>query len=88
MKTSSVVQGDPTVFYTGGNQPKENDINCALLRYIWCIDQAPPSMGFSRQEYWSGLPLPSPKIILLFLKLHPSTAFQALLLTMGLLHFL
>ena len=25
--------------------------------------QAPPSMGFSRQEYWSGVPLPSPKII-------------------------
>ena len=24
--------------------------------------QAPPSMGFSRQEYWSGLPLPSPKL--------------------------
>ena len=23
--------------------------------------QAPPSMGFSRQEYWSGLPLPSLK---------------------------
>ena len=23
--------------------------------------QAPPSMGFSRQEYWSGLPLPSPR---------------------------
>ena len=22
--------------------------------------QAPPSMGFFRQEYWSGLPLPSP----------------------------
>ena len=22
--------------------------------------QAPPSMGFSRQEYWTGLPLPSP----------------------------
>ena len=22
--------------------------------------QAPPFMGFSRQEYWSGLPLPSP----------------------------
>ena len=22
---------------------------------------APPSMGFSRQEYWSGVPLPSPK---------------------------
>ena len=22
--------------------------------------QAPPAMGFSRQEYWSGVPLPSP----------------------------
>ena len=22
--------------------------------------QAPPFMGFSRQEYWSGLPFPSP----------------------------
>ena len=22
--------------------------------------QAPPSMGFSRQEYWSGVPLPFP----------------------------
>ena len=27
--------------------------------------QAPPSMGFSRQEYWSGVPLPSPDEILL-----------------------
>ena len=25
--------------------------------------QAPPSMGFSRQKYWSGVPLPSPLII-------------------------
>ena len=25
--------------------------------------QAPPSMGFSRQEYWSGVPLPSPSFI-------------------------
>ena len=24
--------------------------------------QAPPSMGLARQEYWSGVPLPSPKI--------------------------
>ena len=24
--------------------------------------QAPPSMGFSRQEYWSGVPSPSPMI--------------------------
>ena len=26
--------------------------------------QAPTPMGFSRQEYWSGVPLPSPQIIL------------------------
>ena len=25
--------------------------------------QAPPSMGFSRQEYWSGVPLPSPTML-------------------------
>ena len=25
-----------------------------------CSHQAPLSMGFSRQEYWSGLPFPSP----------------------------
>ena len=24
------------------------------------VPQAPLSMGFSRQEYWSGLPFPSP----------------------------
>ena len=24
--------------------------------------QAPPSMGFSRQKYWSGVPLPSPTL--------------------------
>ena len=26
--------------------------------------QAPPSVGFSRQEYWSGVPLPSPVSVL------------------------
>ena len=26
--------------------------------------QAPPSKGFSRQEYWSGLPFPSPRELL------------------------
>ena len=27
----------------------------------WTVaSQAPPSMGFSRQECWSGLPFPSP----------------------------
>ena len=33
-----------------------------LLATSWTAAyQAPPSMGFSRQEYWSGVPLPSPK---------------------------
>ena len=32
-----------------------------LLATPWTTAyQAPPSTGFSRQEYWSGLPLPSP----------------------------
>ena len=32
-----------------------------LFAIPWTIAcQAPPSMGFSWQEYWSGLPLPSP----------------------------
>ena len=33
-----------------------------LLATSWTAAyRAPPSMGFSRQEYWSGVPLPSPK---------------------------
>ena len=32
-----------------------------LFATLWTVaHQAPPSMGVSRQEYWSGLPLPSP----------------------------
>ena len=32
-----------------------------LLATPWtAAHQAPPSMGFSRQEYWSGVPLPCP----------------------------
>ena len=31
-----------------------------LIKTLWTAAyQAPPSMGFSRQEYWSGVPLPS-----------------------------
>ena len=40
-----------------------------LLSRVWLFATpwtaaywAPPSMGFSRQEYWSGLPLPSPQL--------------------------
>ena len=32
-----------------------------LFATLWTVaHQAPPSMEFSRQEYWSGLPFPSP----------------------------
>ena len=31
-----------------------------LCNPVDCSPQAPPSMGFFRQEYWSGLPFPSP----------------------------
>ena len=41
---------------------------CYLLSYVWLFitpqtvaHQASLSMGFSRQEYWSGLPFPSPE---------------------------
>ena len=40
------------------------------LSLVWLFEtpwtaayQAPPSMGFARQEYWSGVPLPSPEEI-------------------------
>ena len=36
-------------------------LQSSLLATPWtATHQAPPSMGFSRQECWSGLPLPSP----------------------------
>ena len=42
-------------------------VKVKLLSHVWLLVipwtaayQAPPSMGFSRQEYWSGVPLPSP----------------------------
>ena len=35
--------------------------SCLTLHDPWTIaHQAPLSMGFSRQEYWSGLPFPPP----------------------------
>ena len=36
--------------------------SCLTLATPWTVaHQAPLSMGFSRQEYWSGLPFPSPE---------------------------
>jgi len=41
---------------------KVKSLSCVrLLETPWTAAyQAPPSMGFSRQEHWSGLPFPSP----------------------------
>ena len=56
----------------GFNAPTPNHIvhcNCTVSRFsrvLLCATpemaahQAPPSLGFSRQEHWSGLPCPSP----------------------------
>ena len=48
-------------------------VKVKLLSRVWLFStpwtatyQAPPSMGFSRQEYWSGVPLPSPPIYATF----------------------
>ena len=45
------------------------------LSHVWLLAtpwtaayQAPPSMGFSRQEYWSGVPLPSLLLLYKFLE--------------------
>ena len=36
--------------------------SCLTLATPWTVTcQAPLSMGFSRQDYWSGLPFPSPE---------------------------
>ena len=47
--------------------------------------QVPPSMGFSRQEYWSGVPLPSPIRVLPKAKTILLAGFPMLLLMVG--HF-
>ena len=40
-----------------------------LFTTLWtAAHQAPPSMGFSRQEYWSGVPLPSPGLFVILNK--------------------
>ena len=53
----------------GKHNPENQSLHALLSRFscarhfatLWTIaHQAPPSMGFSRQEYWSGLPCPPP----------------------------
>ena len=44
------------------------------------MDQAPLSMGFSRQEYWSGVPLPSPLLPLSLSFLYLATSINQFLI--------
>ena len=39
---------------------RSNVVSNAFATPWTVVHQAPPSMGFSRQDYWSGLPFPSP----------------------------
>ena len=49
-------------FHCGGSLVAKS---CPTLATPWTIArQASRSMGFSRQEYWNGLPFPSPKDLL------------------------
>ena len=52
--------------------------------------QAPPSMGFSRQEYWSGVPSPSPLLtIVTIISLFSWEALRPLYFSLQLdIHFL
>ena len=46
---------------TGGGGGGVTSVLCPPLATPWtAVLQAPLSMGFSRQEYWGGLPFPSP----------------------------
>ena len=51
-----------SVCYLEGQRKKVKSLSRVQLFAIpWTVAyQAPPSMGFSRQEYWSGFPFPSP----------------------------
>ena len=63
------------IHYLGGNhgilslpalnssESESEVLSCVqLFAAPWAVaHQAPPSMEFSRQEYWSGLPFPSPR---------------------------
>ena len=68
-KTKIIASGPITSWQINGKtvKKKKKKVKVKSLSSVrlfaapWTIAyQAPPSMGFSRQEYWSGLPFPSP----------------------------
>ena len=62
-------EGDEVTLSRGVRDPSNHSKSCMLSHFshvqlfvtLWTIAcQAPLPMGFSRQEYWSALPCPSP----------------------------
>ena len=61
LQSPSAVILEPPKINSGTNNILSELSRVRLFATPWTIAyQAPPSMGFSRQEYWSGLPFPSP----------------------------
>ena len=53
----------PDVDHLDTSEPVKSLSRVRLFAVPWTVAyQAPPSMEFSRLEYWSGLPFPSPGI--------------------------
>ena len=53
--------------------------SCPTLATPWTAAyQAPPSVGFSRQKYWSGVPLHSPLFIAYLRKIHQNFPLASL----------
>ena len=49
----------PSLLFTKFREREKSLSRVRLFATPWTVaHQAPPSMGFSRQEYWSGLPFP------------------------------
>ena len=62
-------QGKKVIMHGGGGGGGLFTKLCPVLATPWTIAlQAPLSMGFPRQEYWSGLPFTSPVIMCIFLE--------------------
>ena len=66
--TTNTKEAEVEWFYEDLQDLLEKKVKVKSLSHVqlfvtpWTVAyQAPPSMGFSRQEYWSGLPFPSPE---------------------------
>ena len=60
----TVAESNMTLWLNNSSNKAKSEVaqSCPTLCDPWTVaHQAPPSMGFSRQEYWSGVPFPSPR---------------------------